>query len=97
MPQQLALQQPLLNQKRLLYSETPNVCIGGLRCGIHNSYQATLSEPHYIERISVYAHDNIGDSTRADLLCYVDGVLVERVDVKAAGGLLTCNAYRTDK
>ncbi|MEI5909442.1 hypothetical protein WAK64_20650 [Bacillus spongiae] len=81
-----------LTATTLLFSSAPNICIGGTRCGGPSKYyQVNLQEQKYIERVTVYAHDNIGDWTKAHLEAYVDGQYIGALPVYKSGSFLTFN------
>jgi len=77
------------NLSTLLYTDVPDICIGGDLChGDTAGYFVKFEEERYIERVSVYAHDLIGDVHQAKLELYVNGKLIDSLDVLKAGSTL---------
>ena len=42
----------------------------------------------YLQKVTIYAHDNVGNKTDALLQLYIDGALIGELDVKKAGSNL---------
>jgi hypothetical protein len=67
-----------------------NTCIGGAYCGGNEtSVDLSLPSTPFIDRVVIFAHDNIGQSATANLIVYVDGISVGRQDVRKAGSYLS--------
>ncbi len=70
------------------------ICIGGQICGTTSSFNVNYNPAGgqsmvYLNAIEVFAHDNVGDKTRARLVLYVNGIKWGSKDVKKDGSLLT--------
>jgi hypothetical protein len=78
-----------------------NICFGGAQCGGENTVLVVDFSQTYIRQISVYAHDNVGNSTNAVLQAYAYNpatgqfVFLGEQDVKKAGSWLTYPVNRT--
>lgn len=79
----------------LPWSASMNVCFGGAICGINDTVTVDVPSSSRIGYVRVYAHDNIGDSHKAYLHLYLDGIEVGAQDVLAAGSYLTFNVSAT--
>ncbi len=70
-------------------------CIGGQICGGTNRklvYVRGFASTN-IRSIEVYAHDQVGDTTKANLILRVDGVDKGRLDVLKDGGFISWQAH----
>lgn len=72
----------------------PKIGIGGAIYGQQTGYGFGLAGRPLIRQVKVYAHDRIGSSHKAHLICYIDGQVVGRLDVKKKGSWLYFNVNR---
>ncbi|MCL1127782.1 hypothetical protein [Shewanella surugensis] len=70
------------------------LCIGGSKCGIDNYLKIDYPPNTFLSEVQIYAHDNVGSKTQAEIHLFVDGQPVAYEDVKKVGSLLQFVLYR---
>ncbi len=70
-----------------VFTRDSAICIGGEQCGRANFIQINYPQS-YVQKISIFARDDIGSVTKAHLQVFVNGVLIGEKDVLRAGSWL---------
>ncbi|MEO1197754.1 MAG: hypothetical protein AAFX39_00770 [Pseudomonadota bacterium] len=90
----------------ILYEDDArSYCIGGSLCETYcednddtcepvTAYQIRLDQPVHISRIQLFAHDQIGESRRANLVVRVNGEVVDEQPVYRRGALVSLDIDR---
>lgn len=86
---------PYFHYSYLEHNQYAGACIGGANCGVNTSITIQYDQKVYLQKVSVYAHDFIGEKSKAHLQVWADGVLIGEQDVLRSGSELnfTVNTY----